>query len=133
MWALDRGTRFVDEVGYHFPLGPGEIWYRDGFVSARMRGRNVFKALLDALASGPFREFKTMWSDFEPKNRPSFKAHEKYGFEMVGTVRGVHVGRLVLFRRSAIPGFDRLDGFKPGRNIIFTGPAFARYFNEHLA
>ena len=98
-----------------------------------MRGRNVFGALLDAFASGPFREFRTMWSDFEPQNTPSFRAHEKYGFEMVGTVRGVHVGRSILLRRCAVPGFDNLEGFKPGRNVVFTGPAFARYCREHLA
>ena len=128
-----RGTRFVDELGLHFPVPEHSIWIRDIFVSPHVRGRGVFVQFFDALLGGVFPDVTTIWSDTESSNSPSLRAHGKYGFRVVGHLRALTVARMFLWR-IAHPGQVRpCDGYQVQRRFLHAGSAFRAYCERHLA
>lgn len=132
-WIVWKGTRFVDEMGYHFPIPPRSFWIRDIFVAPEHRGQGMLSVFLDALLAGPFNGCDTVWSDVTADNAKSMNAHVKYGFREVSRMRGRRIGKLLLLRTREPEGFANIDGYEPRRRLVFTGPKFVQYLRQHLA
>ena len=132
-FIICRGTRFVDELGLHFPVPEHSIWIRDVFVSPQARGRGVFVQFFDALLRDVFPDVTTIWSDTESSNSPSLRAHGKYGFRVVGYLRALTVARVFLWR-IAHPGQVRpCDGYQVQRRFLRVGSEFKSYRERYLA
>lgn len=132
-WIISSGTRYFDEVAYHFPIPSKSIWIRDIFISPDFRGRRLLGTFLDELVGGPLIGTQMLWSDVNIYNIASMKAHSQYGFCEVTRYRRRCIGRLFLTRDCDMPDFHNLNGYQSGRRIIFTGPRFRKYTAEHIA
>ena len=132
-WMVVRSTRFVDELGYHFPIEDGAGWLRDFYVDQAVRGRRMFSTLADHLMRGETAVARVLWSELDTANRASLKAHLNCHFEIVETFRVLHICGLIMLRLEIPERARTLDGFKPTRRIFLTGAAFRRYRAKYTA
>ncbi len=132
-WIVLPGRRFIDEVGYHFPVDEKALWLRDIFVLPHARGQRIFSIFLDILLHRVFSGARVMWSDTESKNTASLKAHLHYGFDVTDTLRVLHLAETVMFRLKAPAQVEYLSGFKVNRRVLYTGSAYRKYKGEHIA
>lgn len=130
-WIVSKGTRFIDEVGYCFALISDELWVRDIYVSPRERGRGLFALLLDQVLREAFPRARVLWSNTDYKNRSSFRAHRRYGFEETEALRSLLVARHLLFRHRLVR--EVVSGFHPERRIVWLGSEWHRYVEANLA
>lgn len=87
---LVRGQRYVDELGWLFPIGDDEVWLRDVFVKPALRGRRVFSAIVASLISRDGAACQGLWSDVDWDNAASINAHRAAGFQVVARCRAWH-------------------------------------------
>ena len=128
-----RGTRFVDELGLHFPVPEHSIWIRDVFVSPQARGRGVFVQFLDTLLRDVFPDVTTIWSDTESSNAASLRAHGKYGFRVVGHLRALTLARVLLWRMAHPGQVPPCDGYRIQHRFLRVGSEFRSYCEKFLA
>lgn len=100
-WLAGERGRYIDELNWLVPLGVGEWWVRDVFVTPAMRGRRLFSDMMQALGRwGP--PVRCLWSDVDWDNRASMNAHLAAGFQVVARARALDLRGRVRWR-SALP------------------------------
>ena len=132
-FIVSRGTRFIDELGLHFAVPENSIWLRDVFVSPRFRGHRVFEQLFDELLHAVFPGVTTIWSDTTSTNAASLRAHAKYGFREVGSLRALIFLRTLMWRFSPNGLASPCDGYQVQRRFLWLGSGFRDYCERHLA
>ena len=132
-WVVPQGERFVDELALGFPVGEGDVWMRDIFVTPKSRGKGAFSALLDHVLAGPFSGHSTLWSAVYTDNLPSLRAHEKYGYRLAARFEVLVLFRRLLLRLrwpAPLPGGS---SFRADRRLIVTGQGYRRFVEDRRA
>jgi len=100
-WAAGTG-RYIDEISWLLPIGPGEWWVRDLFIAPGWRGKGLFNDIAAALSRLSDGTARRVWSDVDLVNVQSMRSHEKAGFRVIARVRALDLnGRFRV--RSALP------------------------------
>ncbi len=103
-WVAGSRGRYVDELNWLLPIGGGEYWVRDVFVSPASRGQRVFNSVSAALAQRAGGPPRPVWSDVDWPHAQSMRAHASAGFSVVARVRSLDFdGRLRW--RSRLPAW----------------------------
>ena len=123
----------MDEIGLGFPVGEGDVWMRDIFVAPQSRGTGAFAALLDHVLAGPFSGRRALWSAVYTDNRPSLRAHEKYGYRLAARYEVLHLFRRLLVRLRWPAPPPGGSSFRANRRLIVTGPQYRRFIEERRA
>jgi len=133
IWVVPRGERFVDEIGLGFPVGDGDIWMRDIFVAPSARGQGVFSALLDHVLAGPCGGGRALWSAVGTPNRPSLRAHGKYGHVAVARYEVVHILGSVMLRLHWPGPLPNGSSFAADRRLVLTGSRYRDFVDARRA
>lgn len=133
-WMVLPGrSRFIDEIGYQFPIDEGALWERDVYVSPRSRGRRMYSTFTDTLLHRFFPDVRVVYADTGSRNNASLRARLHYGFKVIDTLKLVHIAEVFMFRIMVPKQWHGLSGFKPAKRVFYTGPAYRKYKNTHMA
>lgn len=132
-WIVPPGHRFIDEVGYHFPIDERALWIRDIYVVPHARGRRIFSIFLDVLLHRIFPGTRVLWSDAGSKDIASIRAHLYYGFEVIETITMLHLAGAFMFRLKGPAQRRCLPGFKAKNRVLYTGRPYRKYKDDYLA
>jgi L-amino acid N-acyltransferase YncA len=131
-WVIAAGCRFVDEIGYRFPTGGDGIWERDVYVLPPARGRGIYRRLLDAVLH-LHPDARVMYANVALANHASMRAHTHYGFEVMDTLRAIHIASQLMLRLRVPENWSDYSGFRERQRIVLTGRAYREYVATHLA
>jgi len=132
-WMVPPGQRFVDEIGYMLGVPAGSLWLRDIYVAERVRGRRIFSAFLESVLAAYHPDVHTLWSDIDSTSVASAKAHKSYGFELVDSLKVLHLAQLLMIRSLPTNREICAGGFKPDMRAFLTGRSYHAYRAAHLA
>lgn len=130
-----NGDRFVDEIGLNFSLGANVTWGRDMFVAPHARGKGIFAIFSDSTIRGFFPTAKAILSVVDIKNKSAIRAHERHGHKVEGILRVLHLAGIIMWRINVIVPSEcqKITGYKANKRLIFTGRAYQKYVNDHIA
>ena len=131
-WII-QGDRFIDEAGYHIKLKQGALWVRDINVAPQYRGQRIFSVFLNTIINRFFSDSYEVFSDVEPNNKPSIRAHLNYGFVVVDSLKVLRLARIIIIRIKILEQSYGLCGIKPGSRWLFTGRDYYEYRENYLA
>lgn len=131
-WIHPDGFRFIDEIGFLLPISKNSIWIRDAFVAPEFRGRGLFSRMINMIISEYFPHISTIMSDTEICNKASMAAHQGCGFKLAGTMRVLHVAKMLMLRDLPSPTLNA-GGYKLPSMVCITGNRYRDYCNEHIA
>ena len=132
-WILAGGYRYLDELGFLFPLDSQQAWIRDVFVTPRSRGQHVFARFVGTVLRRHYPEVRTVYSDVGFENRPSVRAHTHAGFATQSVLRGVRLSDVAMIRINFPPPQRNVVGYRSNRHFFLLGPAFRRFEYGRIA
>ncbi len=130
-WIVPGGERYLDEIALSLALPSRGLWVRDVWVRPDQRGRRRFGELLDRILGSFFPESRSLWSDLDPDNRASLKAHLHYGFEPRASGCATRIGGRWMVRR--FDGEPGTRSYLPQRRVIAMDADFQRHQERHTA
>jgi L-amino acid N-acyltransferase YncA len=121
VWISSAREKVMSDTGYYLtPREPPAYWWRDIYVAPRYRGRKLPKELFCAwVFSLKENERKDIYTEIEPTNLNSVRAHISLGFRKIGILYMVCVlgGRFYYLRSAEFPRFS--FRFYP-RNVYYS-------------
>lgn len=130
-WALHGIPRYLDEMGWLFPLDKRQVWVRDAFVVPERRGKKVLAAML-AIGTTIEPEASEYISDVSSSNKPSLRAHHGMGFEPFATVRGLSLGPL-LWRGGFPAGLPQPSALRPQQRLVWMSAEERAWHRAQIA
>lgn len=131
-WIHPDGFRYVDEIGFLIPISKNNIWLRDVFVAPEFRGRGLFSRMINMVISQYYPHISIIMSDTEICNKASMAAHQGSGFTLMGSMRVLHIAKILMLRDPPLPPLNA-TGYKLPRAVCLTGSRYRDYCSEHIA
>jgi GNAT superfamily N-acetyltransferase len=118
-WIVPGGqARYIDELGWRFPLAPTEFWVRDVFVSPGARGHGIFATFIDLIASGGADPCTIVWSDVDADNPGSLRAHARAGFTVWTRTRALDFRGRLRWRGRPPAWHLPITGLEPAHHLL---------------
>lgn len=127
-WVAGSSGRYIDELNWLLPIGPGECWVRDVFVAPAWRGRRLFNDIAAVLSRLDGEPAGRVWSDVDWVNTQSMRAHASAGFRVIARVRALDLNGRVRWRSRLPPWPVPVTEIDPGsRGIWLRGERLRRH------
>jgi RimJ/RimL family protein N-acetyltransferase len=121
VWISSAREKVMSDTGYYLKsMQPLSYWWRDIYVAPGYRGRKLPRELFCAWVSSlKENERKDIYTEIDPGNLNSVRAHISLGFRKIGILYMVCVlgGRFYYLRSSELPRFS--FRFYP-RNVYYS-------------
>ncbi len=131
-WVLVGVPRYLDEFGWLFELEEDQAWGRDAFVIPSRRGCRLLLALAGGAAVMEARPLQ-LFSDVDPANTASMRAHLALGLRPLAKIRALAIGDRLVIRQRPSSALPRIEQVRPHRRLLWRSDRELGWHRANIA
>ena len=127
VWVHPTGQRFIDEIGYMVDVGEDSIWFRDGFVSSKHRGKRILPQFHGMIIAKDYIDKTYAWSDVSSSNLISIKAHKNLKYEKQCVIRALFIFKIIVLRQLPTDSELEITGYQVDNPLLVHNKEYETY------